>query len=62
VNYIDSAGIGELVSSYTTVTNQGGQLKLLNLTEKLEQLLAITKLTTVFDFFDDEAAAVGSFS
>ena len=62
VGYIDSAGIGELVSSYTTVTNQGGQLKLLNLTEKLEQLLAITKLTTIFDFFDDEAAAVGSFS
>ena len=62
VRYIDSAGIGELVSSYTTVTNQGGQLKLLNLTEKIEQLLAITKLTTVFDFFDDEATAVGSFS
>ena len=51
-----------MVSSYTTVTNQGGQLELLNLTEKLEQLLAITKLTTIFDFFDDEAAAVGSFS
>ncbi|MEE8348696.1 MAG: STAS domain-containing protein [Acidobacteriota bacterium] len=62
VSYIDSAGIGELVSSFTTVTNQGGQLKLLKLTEKLEQLLAITKLTTVFDFFDDEAEAVGSFS
>lgn len=62
VSYIDSAGIGELVSSYTTVTNQGGQLKLLNLTKKIEQLLAITKLTTVFDFFDDEATAVGSFS
>ena len=62
VSYVDSSGIGQLVSSYTTVTNQGGQLKLLNLTKKLEELLAITKLLTVFDSYDDEATAVGSFS
>ena len=62
VTYVDSAGIGELVSSYTTVTNQGGQFKLLNLTKKIRELLAITKLLTVFDSFDDETAAVGSFS
>ncbi len=62
VSYVDSAGIGELVSSYTTVTNQGGQFKLLNLTKKIRELLAITKLLTVFDSFDDETAAVGSFS
>ncbi len=61
VSYVDSSGIGELVSSFTTVTNQGGQLKLLNLTKKLHELLAITKLLTVFDTFDDEAEAVGSF-
>jgi anti-sigma B factor antagonist len=61
VNYIDSSGIGELVSSYTTVANQGGQLKLLNLTKKIHELLAITKLLTVFQVFDDERAAVGSF-
>ena len=62
VSYVDSAGIGELVSSYTTVTNQGGQFKLLHLTKKIRELLAITKLLTVFDSFDDETAAVGSFS
>ncbi|MFB3068684.1 MAG: STAS domain-containing protein [Acidobacteriota bacterium] len=62
VSYVDSAGIGELVSSYTTVTNQGGQFKLLNLTKKIRELLAITKLLTVFDSFDDETTAVGSFS
>jgi anti-sigma B factor antagonist len=61
INYIDSSGIGELVSSYTTVANQGGQLKLLNLTKKIHELLAITKLLTVFQVFDDERAAVGSF-
>lgn len=61
VNYIDSSGIGELVSSYTTVTNQGGQLKLLNLTKKIHELLAITKLLTVFQVFDNERTAVGSF-
>lgn len=61
VSYVDSSGIGELVSSYTTVSNQGGQLKLLNLTKKLRELLAITKLLTVFDSFDDEEKAVASF-
>jgi anti-anti-sigma factor len=61
VNYIDSSGIGELVSSYTSVTNQGGQLKLLHLTKKIHELLAITKLLTVFPVFDDEKAALGSF-
>jgi len=62
VNYIDSSGIGELVSSYTTVTNGGGQLKLLNLTNKIQELLAITKLLTVFQVYNDERAAVASFS
>ena len=62
VSYVDSSGIGELVSSYTTVTNQGGQFKLLNLTKKIRELLAITKLLTVFDSYDDEKTAVGSFS
>ena len=61
VNYIDSSGIGELVSSYTTVTNQGGQLKLLNLTKKIHELLAITKLLTVFQVFDSEDSALASF-
>ena len=62
VNYIDSSGIGELVSAYTTVKNQGGELKLLNLTKKVHDLLQITKLYTVFDVKDDEAAAIGAFS
>ncbi len=61
VNYIDSSGIGELVSSFTTVTNQSGQLKLLNLTKKIHELLAITKLLTVFQTFDNEQAAISSF-
>ena len=61
LNYIDSSGVGELVSTYTTVTNAGGQLKLLQLTKKIQQLLAITKLLTVFDVFDDEKAAIASF-
>ena len=62
VTYIDSSGIGELVSAYTTVRNQGGELKLLNLTKKVHDLLQITKLYTVFDVKDDEAAAVKSFA
>jgi anti-sigma B factor antagonist len=62
VNYIDSSGIGELVSSYTTVTNSGGSLKLLNLTKKIQELLAITKLLTVFQVFDNEQSALASFS
>jgi anti-sigma B factor antagonist len=61
VSYIDSSGIGELVSAYTAVTNQGGQLKLLKLTKKVHDLLQITKLYTVFDVHDDEAEAVASF-
>ncbi len=62
VNYIDSSGIGELVSAFTTVKNQGGDLKLLNLTKKVHDLLQITKLYTVFDVKDDEATAIASFS
>ena len=61
VTYIDSSGIGELVSAFTTVRNQGGELKLLNLTKKVHDLLQITKLYTVFDVKDDEASAIGSF-
>ena len=62
VSYIDSSGIGELVSSYTAVSNQGGSLKLLNLTKKVQDLLQITKLYTIFDVHDDEAKAISSFS
>ena len=61
ITYIDSAGIGELVSTYTTVVNNGGRLKLLNLTKKIHQLLTITKLLTVFETFDNEEAALESF-
>ena len=61
VTYIDSSGIGELVSAFTTVRNQGGELKLLNLTKKVHDLLQITKLYTVFDVKDDEASAVAAF-
>jgi len=61
VTYIDSSGIGELVSAFTSVRNQGGELKLLNLTKKVHDLLQITKLYTVFDIKDDEAAAITSF-
>ena len=60
ITYIDSAGIGELVSTYTTVVNNGGRLKLLNLTKKIHQLLTITKLLTVFETFDNEEAALES--
>lgn len=62
VTYIDSSGIGELVSAYTTVKNQGGELKLLNLTKKVHDLLQITKLYTVFDVKEDEASAIASFA
>lgn len=62
VSYIDSSGIGEMVSGFTTVTNSGGQVKLLNLTKRVQDLLQITKLYTVFEVFDDEATAVRSFS
>jgi anti-sigma B factor antagonist len=61
VTYIDSSGIGELVSGFTAVSNQGGHLKLLNLTKKVHDLLQITKLLTVFDVHDDEAKAITSF-
>jgi len=61
VSYIDSSGIGELVSGFTTVTTSGGQLKLLNLTKRVKDLLQITKLYTVFDVHEDEAGAIRSF-
>ena len=61
VNYIDSSGIGELIANYTTVSREGGQLKLLNLTDKIQNLLVITKLLTVFDAYDNEAEALNSF-
>ncbi len=61
VNYIDSSGIGELVSGFTAVRSRGGELKLLHLTKKVHDLLQITKLFTVFDVYTDEPTAVGSF-
>src|SRR5690242_16218881 len=61
VSYIDSSGIGELVSSFTAIGKEGGQLKLLNLTQKLQDLLAITKLLTVFDVYENEAEALNTF-
>jgi anti-sigma B factor antagonist len=62
VPYIDSAGLGEIVRTYTTVSRQGGSLKLLNLTKRITDLLSITKLLTVFETFDSEGEAVRSFS
>jgi anti-sigma B factor antagonist len=62
VPYIDSAGLGEVVRTHTTVSRQGGSLKLLNLTKRIEDLLSITKLLTVFDTYDSEAEAIKSFS
>jgi anti-sigma B factor antagonist len=62
VTYIDSSGIGELVSAYTAVRKESGELKLLNLTKKVHDLLQITKLYTVFDVKDDEAAAIAAYS
>ena len=62
VSYIDSSGIGELVSGFTSVTNSGGQLRLLNLTKRVKDLLQITKLYTVFDVHDGEALAIRSFA
>jgi anti-sigma B factor antagonist len=62
VTYIDSSGIGELVSAFTAVRKEGGDLKLLNLTKKVHDLLQITKLYTVFDVKDDEAAAISSYA
>lgn len=62
INYIDSSGLGELVSAFTAVKNAGGELKLINLTKKVRDLLVITKLVTVFDVKEDEASAVKSFA
>lgn len=62
VSYLDSSGLGELVTAYTSVKNAGGELKLLNLTKKVQDLLQITKLYTVFDVKDDEASAISSFT
>lgn len=62
VGYIDSSGIGELVSSFTAVNKEGGSLKLLKLTQKIQDLLAITKLLTVFDVYDSEEEALASFN
>ena len=61
VPYMDSGGLGEVVRTYTTVSRQGGSLKLLNLTKRIEDLLSITKLLTVFDTYDNEADAVKSY-
>ena len=61
VSYVDSSGIGELVSSFTAVNKESGKLKLLSLTQKIQDLLAITKLLTVFDTFDDEGEAIASY-
>jgi anti-sigma B factor antagonist len=62
VDYIDSAGLGALVSSFTSVRNDGGELKLVHLTKKVQDLLQMTRLYTVFDIYDDEDAALKSFS
>ncbi len=62
VPYIDSAGLGEIVRTYTTVSRQGGQLKLVNLTKRITDLLMITKLLTVFETFETEADALKSYS
>lgn len=61
VSYVDSAGLGELLGAYTTVTNHGGALKLLHLQGKMKDLMQITKLHTIFATFDDEGAAIASF-
>ena len=61
VPYIDSAGLGEIVRTYTTVSRQGGNLKLVNLTKRITDLLSITKLLTVFETFDSEPEAISSF-
>ena len=62
VTYVDSAGLGALISSYTTTKREGGQLKLVNLTKRIQDLLAITKLITVFDTYDNEQEAIKSYS
>lgn len=62
ITYIDSAGLGALISSYTTTRREGGQLKLVNLTKRIQDLLAITKLITVFETYENETEAIDSFS
>lgn len=62
ISYIDSTGVGALVGSFTTIRNQGGQMKLANLSQRVQDILLITKLLTVFDVFDSEAAGVKSFA
>jgi len=62
ISYIDSSGVGELVSAFTSVRNQGGDLRLLHLTKRVRDLLQITKLYTVFEVFDDETAAIMAFA
>ncbi len=62
VGYVDSSGIGEFVSSFTAVNKEGGTLKLLKLTQKIQDLLAITKLLTVFDVFEEESEALSSYN
>jgi anti-sigma B factor antagonist len=62
ITYVDSSGLGELVAAYTRVSKLGGELKLLNLTERVTELMVITKLLTVFESFDDELVAVGSYT
>ncbi|HKZ79277.1 MAG TPA: STAS domain-containing protein [Pyrinomonadaceae bacterium] len=61
VNYMDSSGVGELIANYTTLSREGGQLKLLNLTDRIQNLLVITKLLTVFDAYESESEALTSF-
>jgi anti-sigma B factor antagonist len=61
VNYIDSSGVGEMVSTFASVTNKGGQLRLVNLTKRIKEMLTITKLLTVFQSFEDEQEAIASF-
>ena len=62
VTHIDSTGLGELISSYVTLSNKGGQIKLVHLTERLQDIMTITKLLTVFDVYDNEADALASFT
>ncbi|MCL2659694.1 MAG: STAS domain-containing protein, partial [Acidobacteriaceae bacterium] len=62
ISYIDSSGVGELVSAFTTVRNAGGEMKLLNLTKRVHDVLQITKLYTVFDIWDDETRAITAFA
>ncbi len=61
VTYIDSSGLGELISSHVTSNHKGGQIKLLNLTQRFHELMTITKLITIFDVYTDESEAIGSF-